>query len=309
MTGITIHQVLKAYGTVTAVRECSFLIPENSLFGLIGPDGAGKTTLFRMITTLLIPDRGSISVFGLDTVKDYRKIRIFTGYMPGRFSLYPDLTVLENLTFYATIFGTTVKRNYPLIQPVYALLEPFKDRLASKLSGGMKQKLALCCALIHHPKLLVLDEPTTGVDAVSRKEFWEILQMLKASGMTILVSTPYMDEAVRCDHIALMQGGSILEQNTPAAILSALRTLFFEIRTSDRMKALAVLRSLKGVKRAYLFGQTIHVAADGRVCNAEWLAAQLYGQDIPVTMIHAVQPDFEDCFIEAVENNAANALP
>ncbi len=209
----------KHIGEITAVNKASFVIPENSLFGLIGPDGAGKTTLFRMITTLLLPDEGYVKVFGLDTHKDYRKIRLFTGYMPGRFSLYPDLTVQENLNFYATIFGTTIKQHYNLIEPIYALLEPYKNRLARNLSGGMKQKLALSCAMIHNPRLLVLDEPTTGVDAVSRKEFWDTLQQLGTSGMTILVSTPYMDEAVRCETVALMQDGVIMLSGKPGDIL------------------------------------------------------------------------------------------
>jgi ABC-2 type transport system ATP-binding protein len=204
MNSIEINGVSKTFGTVKALHEAALSIPEGSLFGLIGPDGSGKTTLFRLITTLMLPDRGDIRVFGYDTGRDFRNIRRFTGYMPGRFSLYPDLTVQENLDFYATIFGTSIEKNYALIEPVFALLAPFRKRLARDLSGGMKQKLALSCALIHNPRLLVLDEPTTGVDAVSRKEFWDTLHSLKASGMTILVSTPYMDEAVRCDQTALI---------------------------------------------------------------------------------------------------------
>ena len=303
MNEIKVTGVSKLYGKVTAVRECTFNVPENCLFGLIGPDGAGKTSLFRMITTLLIPDQGNVSVFGYDTSKDYRIIRRFTGYMPGRFSLYPDLTVEENLTFYATIFGTTIKKNYHLISPVYALLEPFKNRLSINLSGGMKQKLALCCALIHNPKLLVLDEPTTGVDAVSRKEFWETLQMLKNSGMTILVSTPYMDEAVRCDSIALIQEGRILVEDKPQAILEDYAVPLFEIRTQDNMRTLEVLRKQKGVKNAYLFGQYIHMAAGFAECNVEWVAARLAEHSIPAARILTIQANFEDCFIEAVENH------
>jgi ABC-2 type transport system ATP-binding protein len=300
---IEIKQVNKSYGPVNAVRNMTLTIQPNSLFGLIGPDGAGKTTLFRMITTLLKPDRGNISVFGSDTVSAYKMIRKFTGYMPGRFSLYPDLTVAENLSFYATIFGTTVEANYHLIKAVYSFLEPFRDRLSRNLSGGMKQKLALCCALIHNPRLLVLDEPTTGVDAVSRKEFWEILHELKESGMTILVSTPYMDEAEKCDRIALMQEGIILKEDSPKSILAAYNTPLFEIQATERLKTLAALRSMNGIKRAYLFGHSIHMALDKP--DYEWLKEKLsdLGIDSPLTEI---KPDFEDCFIEAVETEKQN---
>jgi ABC-type multidrug transport system ATPase subunit len=303
MSSIEINKVNKSYGEIRAVCNTSLVIPENCLFGLIGPDGAGKTTLFRMITTLLIPDSGTLSVFGYDTNKDYRKIRLFTGYMPGRFSLYPDLTVAENLSFYATIFGTTVKKHYHLIKPVYSLLEPYNNRLAKNLSGGMKQKLALCCALIHNPKLLVLDEPTTGVDAVSRKEFWETLQFLKESGMAILVSTPYMDEAAKCDRIALMQAGMIMDQNSPEAILSGFKVPLFEIRTTDRLKTLHSLRLMKEIRRAYLFGQCIHIATDSVSYDRNWLKARLTEYGIADVEIRAVQADFEDCFIESVEHN------
>jgi ABC-2 type transport system ATP-binding protein len=303
MVSIDISEVNKSFGEIRAVHNTSLVIPENCLFGLIGPDGAGKTTLFRMITTLLIPDSGALSVFGYDTVKDYRKIRLFTGYMPGRFSLYPDLTVAENLSFYATIFGTTVKKHYHLIKPVYSLLEPYNSRLARNLSGGMKQKLALCCALIHNPRLLVLDEPTTGVDAVSRKEFWDTLYILKESGMTILVSTPYMDEAVKCNRIALMQEGMIMDENSPEAILSGFNVPLFEVRTADRLKALYSLRSMKDIRRAYLFGQGIHIATNSHNHDGNWIKTRLNEQGITDVEIKAVKADFEDCFIEAVEHN------
>jgi ABC-2 type transport system ATP-binding protein len=303
MSSIEISGVNKSYGENRAVQNAILSVPENCLFGLIGPDGAGKTTLFRMITTLLIPESGTIGVFGFDTVKDYRDIRLFTGYMPGRFSLYPDLTVAENLSFYATIFGTSVNKHYHLIKPVYALLEPYRDRLARQLSGGMKQKLALCCALIHNPRLLVLDEPTTGVDAVSRKEFWETLHFLKTSGMTILVSTPYMDEAAKCDRIALMQEGMIMDDNAPEAILSEFTLTLFEIRIADRLKALQALRSMHEVRRAYLFGQGIHVATMLAEYNGNWLEKRLKEQGITDAEISLVRADFEDCFIELVERH------
>jgi ABC-2 type transport system ATP-binding protein len=302
MTSININNVSLSYGEIEAVRNASIEIPENCLFGLIGPDGAGKTSLFRMITTLLVPEKGTIDVFGYDSVKEYRKIRLFTGYMPGRFSLYPDLTVAENLGFYATIFGTTVKKHYHLIEPVYDLLKPFETRLARKLSGGMKQKLALCCALIHNPSILVLDEPTTGVDAVSRKEFWDMLQILKKSGMTILVSTPYMDEATRCDRIALMQSGVMMREDTPAAILADFKPHLYEIRVADRFNTLKELRSMKEIRRSYLFGQGIHVAMDTNEFTANNIISRLNEAGISGVEISPVPPDFEDCFIEAVEN-------
>ncbi len=303
---IELQGVSKTYGTIHAVREANFSIPSHSLFGLIGPDGAGKTTLFRLITTLLIPEKGSISVFGYDTVNNYRNIRLFTGYMPGRFSLYPDLTVAENLSFYATIFGTTIRQHYAVIEPVYSLLEPFKNRLARNLSGGMKQKLALSCALIHNPRLLVLDEPTTGVDAVSRKEFWDTLRVLIESGMSILVSTPYMDEAARCDRIAMMQQGEIMVHDTPDRILSGFNKPLFEIKSNDRFSALQTLRSMREVKSAYLFGRYVHVTMESEKRGREWLLTQLESQGVTSLEISAIPADFEDCFIEAVENNCAN---
>src|SRR6185437_7471664 len=220
---ITIEKLTKTYnkGQVLAVQDVSLDVRHGELFGLIGPDGAGKTTIFRILTTLLLADKGTATVNGCDVVKDYAKIRNSVGYMPGRFSLYQDLTIEENLNFFATVFGTTIKENYNLIKDIYQQIEPFKDRRAGKLSGGMKQKLALCCALIHKPTVLFLDEPTTGVDVVSRKEFWDMLGRLKKEGITILVSTPYMDEASRCDRVALIQKGSILSIDEPAGIVRA----------------------------------------------------------------------------------------
>ena len=212
---VIIEHVSKAYNTTHAIEDISLSIGKGELFGFIGPDGAGKTTLIRILTTLLLPDKGNATVEGFDTVKDYKKIRQIVGYMPGRFSLYQDLSVEENLNFFASIFKTSIKENYHLIKDIYKQIEPFKDRPAGKLSGGMKQKLALCCALIHKPVVLFLDEPTTGVDAVSRKEFWDMLDKLKKENITILVSTPYMDEASRCDRVALMQEGKILKCGYP----------------------------------------------------------------------------------------------
>ncbi len=219
MKAIEVEHISKSYGEVAALRDVSFDVEAGELFGLIGPDGAGKTTLFRLLTTLLKPDAGRASVVGLDIVNDYRDIRKQVGYMPGRFSLYSDLTVRENMDFFASIFGTTIEENYDMVAPIYRQIEPFSDRRAGKLSGGMKQKLALSCALIHKPKVLFLDEPTTGVDVVSRVEFWDMLYALRQQGITILVSTPYMDEAQRCSRVALINKGQILAIDTPQAII------------------------------------------------------------------------------------------
>ena len=219
MKAIEVEHISKSYGEVAALRDVSFDVKAGELFGLIGPDGAGKTTLFRLLTTLLKPDAGRASVVGLDIVNDYRDIRKQVGYMPGRFSLYSDLTVRENMEFFASIFGTTIEENYDMVAPIYRQIEPFSDRRAGKLSGGMKQKLALSCALIHKPKVLFLDEPTTGVDVVSRVEFWDMLYALRQQGITILVSTPYMDEAQRCSRVALINKGQILAIDTPQAII------------------------------------------------------------------------------------------
>jgi ABC-type multidrug transport system ATPase subunit len=230
MNCIEAHNIRKAYGTVEALRGVSLAVSPGEILGLIGPDGAGKTTLFRILTTLILPDEGSASVCGLDVVKDYREIRTRVGYMPGRFSLYPDLSVKENLDFFANIFGTTLEENYDLVAPIYRQIEPFKDRRAGKLSGGMKQKLALCCALIHKPEVLFLDEPTTGVDVISRVEFWEMLAALRESGLGILVSTPYMDEAARCNRICLMNEGTILQTCPPP---ENLEEYFIELMRKD----------------------------------------------------------------------------
>jgi ABC-type multidrug transport system ATPase subunit len=230
MNCIEAHNIRKAYGNVEALRGVSLAVSPGEILGLIGPDGAGKTTLFRILTTLILPDEGSASVCGLDVVKDYREIRTRVGYMPGRFSLYPDLSVKENLDFFANIFGTTLEENYDLVAPIYRQIEPFRERRAGKLSGGMKQKLALCCALIHKPEVLFLDEPTTGVDVISRVEFWEMLAALRESGLGILVSTPYMDEAARCNRICLMNEGTILQTCPPP---ENLEEYFIELMRKD----------------------------------------------------------------------------
>lgn len=259
MKAIESSSVSKSFGSTLALDDISFSVNESEIFGFIGPDGAGKTTLFRIITTLLKPEKGNMNVLGFDSVSDYKALRKNIGYMPGRFSLYQDLSVEENLNFYATVFGTTVKENYELISDIYSHIEPFKNRLAGKLSGGMKQKLALSCALIHKPKLLVLDEPTTGVDAVSRSEFWEMLAKLRPHNITIIVSTPYMDEAMRCDRVALLQGGKIMAVDTPQKIRDGFSRKLFAVRSSDKYKLITVLRKFKGTLTAYPFGDSVHV--------------------------------------------------
>ncbi len=261
MNAIELKNIVKTYPAkktkLTAVDDVSFSVKEGELFGLIGPDGAGKSSIFRILTTLLLADSGNASVMELDVVKDYKEIRKIVGYMPGRFSLYQDLTVEENLEFFATIFNTTIQANYNLIADIYIQLEPFKNRRAGKLSGGMKQKLALCCALIHKPKVLFLDEPTTGVDPVSRKEFWEMLKRLKEQGITILVSTPYMDEAKLCDRIALIQNGNILEIDTPQNIVDRFDNNLYAVRSDNMFNLLTDLRTFPKQNRVLHLGKNI----------------------------------------------------
>lgn len=258
---VQLNNIVKTYneGKIRAVNNVSFSVNKGELFGLIGPDGAGKTSIFRILTTLLLPDSGRASVNGFDIAKDYRTIRNNIGYMPGKFSLYQDLTVSENLNFFASIFGTTVQENYDLIKEIYMQIEIFKDRRAGKLSGGMKQKLALCCALIHRPKVLFLDEPTTGVDVVSRKEFWEMLKRLKQQGITILVSTPYMDEATLCERIALIQNGTIMSINTTDEIIKQFPKSLFAVKSDSMSRLLNDLRKNKQIKSCYSFGEYHHI--------------------------------------------------
>jgi ABC-2 type transport system ATP-binding protein len=309
MNYIEIKNLYKSFGPVKALRNINLSVRENSLFGFIGPDGAGKTTLFRIITTLMIPDKGTVLVKGLDVVRDYRAIRKFTGYMAGRFSLYPDLTVKENLEFYATIFGTTIRKNYHLIENVFKYLKPFEDRLAGKLSGGMKQKLALSCALIHNPEVLVLDEPTTGVDAVSRREFWDLLKELQSNGMTILVSTSYMDEASLCDEVALMEKGVIMRCDKPVQILEEYRKPLCAVKTVNMHKLINDLRSISECSSAYLFGQSIHLTLqDGNEAVLKIVAEKLKGMGHQDILIYPIKPEIEDCFIEAVEQFNQEAL-
>ena len=306
---ISAKDLVKTYGKkkdVLAVDHVSFTVKEAEIFGLIGPDGAGKTSIFRMLTTLLLPDSGSATVEGFDVVKDYKSIRNTVGYMPGKFSLYQDLSVEENLDFFATVFETTVEENYDLIKDIYVQLEPFKKRRAGKLSGGMKQKLALCCALIHKPTVLFLDEPTTGVDPVSRKEFWEMLKRLQKQGITILVSTPYMDEADLCDRIALIQNGKILSIDTPENISAAYPDKLFAVKAKQMSALLKGLSQFDKAKASYSFGEYAHVVTDA----AESQDAEEFEKDLKNYLeskglenveVKSIKASVEDSFIKLLK--------
>ena len=304
MSAITLDNLTKTYdkGKVLAVDKATFEVAEGEMFGLIGPDGAGKTSIFRMLTTLLLPDGGTGTVAGYEIVKDYEAIRNCIGYMPGKFSLYQDLTIEENLKFFATIFNTSVEENYALIKDIYVQIEPFKTRRAGKLSGGMKQKLALCCALIHKPKVLFLDEPTTGVDAVSRVEFWDMLKRLKKQGITILVSTPYMDEAVLCDRIALIQSGKILSVDTPDNTVKKYPGKLYAVRSANMHKLLGDLRSYEQTLSCFTFGDAMHLTfkndAENNVAN---LTAYLASKGQQQLETSEIQPGIEDYFIKISE--------
>ena len=294
---IVSDNISKKYGSTTALDSINLNIKKSELFGLIGPDGAGKTTFFRIVTTLLLPDTGKMTVMGVDTTKDYLRLRNKIGYMPGRFSLYQDLSVEENLNFYATVFGTTVRKNYHLIKDIYSHIEPFKSRLAGKLSGGMKQKLALCCALIHAPDLIVLDEPTTGVDAVSRTEFWEMLKVLKGQGITILVSTPYMDEAMLCDRVALTQKGHILDIDEPGNIITGFRKKMYAVSSRDKFRLIQDLRSYPSIDSVNPFGDSVHITFTGNMYDST-ITGQLENEGHHDLSIEQIEPGIEDVFLE-----------
>ncbi|MES2386464.1 MAG: ABC transporter ATP-binding protein [Bacteroidota bacterium] len=299
MNAVSVKNVFKTYekGSVSALDNVSLEIAKGELFGLIGPDGAGKTSLFRILTTLLLPDMGSASLLGYDTVKDYREIRNRVGYMPGKFSLYQDLSVAENLAFFATLFNTTIEENYDLVKDIYEQIKPFSDRRAGKLSGGMKQKLALCCALIHKPEVLLLDEPTTGVDVVSRKEFWDMLKRLKEQGITILVSTPYMDEAVLCERIALIQSGKILSVDTPQEIIKQYPVKLFAARAGNIYKLLSSLRANPAIESSYAFGEYLHVTLKEKGSGLQSLQKIASDSGITDTELKEIEPTIEDSFI------------
>lgn len=300
---IKVEHIAKSYGEVQALSDISFDVEEGEIFGFIGPDGAGKSTIFRILTTLILPDAGHAAMNGIDVVKDFRKIRLITGYMPGQFSLYTDLTVEENLKFFATVFGTTLDANYHLIRDVYIQIEPFKKRLAGRLSGGMKQKLALSCALIHEPKILVLDEPTTGVDAVSRREFWELLKGLKKKGITILVSTPYMDEAGMCDRVALMQKGRIMTIDPPEKITSRFNRALLSVRSNNMYKLIGDLRKYPEADSVYAFGHYIHFTSLEKSPQKESILDYLGKNGHSDIEIIETEPTVEDCFMELMTKN------
>jgi ABC-type multidrug transport system ATPase subunit len=289
--------ISKTFGATMALDDITFSVNESEIFGFIGPDGAGKTSLFRIITTLLLPDEGTMEVLGKNVVSQFKELRRNIGYMPGRFSLYQDLSVEENLKFYATVFGTTIKENYDLISDIYSHIEPFRHRLAGRLSGGMKQKLALSCALIHKPQLLVLDEPTTGVDAVSRSEFWVMLAKLRQYNITILVSTPYMDEAMRCDRVALIQNGKILSIDQPQKIMEGFSRKLFSVKSSQKYKLITSLRSYSETLTAYPFGESVHATFKDNY-NKDLLLSYLKNAGLADAQVEEASAGIEDRFLE-----------
>lgn len=300
---VTVDGLRKKYGRLTALDGITLGVGEGEIYGIIGPDGAGKTTLFRILATLLLADGGSATVDGLDVVADYREVRRRIGYMPGRFSLYQDLTVEENLNFFASIFGSSAERNHAMVAGIYSQLERFKSRRAGKLSGGMKQKLALCCALIHAPRVLFLDEPTTGVDPVSRKEFWTMLENLRRDyGITMLVSTPYMDEAAWCDRISLVQGGRIMQTDTPDGIVARFSARLFAVRSAAMHKLMTDLKACRGVASAFAFGDSYHItlSADADIRELENELSACGQTDVA---IDEITPTVEDCFMALMQRH------
>lgn len=292
----------KSYGKLVALDHVSLSVPEGSLFGLIGPDGAGKTTLYQILTTLLSPDEGNAIVAGLDVAKDYRRLRAEIGYMPERFSLYPDLTVMENLRFFAALFGVDINDSLDLIAPIFDQLKEFPKRMAKALSGGMKQKLALSCALIHRPRVLLLDEPTTGVDAVSRSEFWKMLGRLKDMGITVLVSTSYMDEAERCEYVALMNRGKILDVNTPKKLMEGLGRNLYNASAKEMYPLLEALRSMPDVEDCYTFGATLHVVAT-EAFRPEVAVNRLRQEGLTDVRVYPAKGNIEDLFIKLTKED------
>ena len=295
---IEINGVSKSYGQLKALSDISLEVGQGEIFGLIGPDGAGKTTLFRIMTTLMLPDAGSGSICGLDIVRDYSRIRRIIGYMPGRFSLYQDLTVKENLDYFATLFGTTVSSSYGTIREIYSQIEPFRNRRAGKLSGGMKQKLALCCALVHKPAVLFLDEPTTGVDAVSRKDFWTMLSRIRESGVSVFVSTPYMDEASMCDRLAMIRDGKIIGTGTPAGIVSGYPYRLLAVEGKRMYPMLKILRVAEGVISCFSFGNSHHLAYDPAKTGKEALLKTMHAAGFDDCSVREIVPGIEDCFMQ-----------
>lgn len=303
MISVQVKDLTKSYGDLIALDNISFEVNKGELFGFIGPDGAGKTSLFRILVTLLVQDKGTAYMEGYDIVKEYKKIRNIVGYMPGKFSLYQDLSVEENLNFFATIFGTTVEKNYDLIKDIYQQIEPFKKRLAGQLSGGMKQKLALSCAMIHKPDVLILDEPTTGVDAVSRKEFWEMLRRLKEHNITIIVSTPYMDEASLCDKVALIQNGKILSINTPEIIMKSFKKPLLAIKANNMYNLLHDMQDYKNTHTVYPFGEYLHYTPLEKTYDTKDIENYLIAKGHINLVIEKIEANIEDCFMELMNKN------
>lgn len=301
MQAVRVENIKKTFRTgksvVTALHNISFDVAQGELFGVIGPDGAGKTTLFRILTTLMLADEGTAEVDGRDVVKEFKAIRHHVGYMPGRFSLYQDLTVEENLSFFATLFNTSIEENYDLVKDIYAHIEPFRQRKAGALSGGMKQKLALSCALIHRPSVLFLDEPTTGVDAVSRQEFWELLRNLQKQNITIVVSTPYMDEASLCNRVALLQEGKILDIDSPSGIIKKFRKPLWAFRSAEMFRLMTDLKKMSEVESCFPFGQVHHVIVNDAtdVHTLESKLRELGHVDLTIDPIEAT---IEDSFMD-----------
>ncbi|MBU8893789.1 MAG: ABC transporter ATP-binding protein [Bacteroidales bacterium] len=300
---VEVKDLKKSYEKVEAVKGVSFNVSKGELFGLIGPDGAGKTSIFRILTTLLFPTSGKVKLFDSDIIKDYKKIRNNIGYMPQKFSLYQDLSVEENLMFFARIFGTTIEENYDLIKDIYIQIEPFKDRLAGKLSGGMKQKLALSCALIHSPDILILDEPTTGVDAVSRKEFWEMLIRLKEKGITILVSTPYMDEANLCDRVALIQNGKIMSIDTPEKVIGNFGRKLWAVKSNNIYQLINDLKGLDFIDTVFPFGEYLHITATENDIDIKEMKSLLNEKKHSEIEIQEIEANIEDCFMNLMRVN------
>ncbi|MDE5790170.1 MAG: ABC transporter ATP-binding protein [Muribaculaceae bacterium] len=298
---VKIENLSKLYGKKEALSNINLKVEKGEMFGIIGPDGAGKSTLYKIMATLLLPDSGKASIFGLDTVRDYRKLREKIGYMPERFSLYQDLTVAENLNFFASLFGVKIKDSYDLIAPVFSQLEKFPNRKAGALSGGMKQKLALSCALIHRPDILLLDEPTTGVDAISRNEFWEMLSKLRERDITILVSTSYMDEANRCERIAMINKGRILEVGTPQNLVSRIGENLFNAVGENMFRLLSELRVMPEIEDCYTFGSTLHIVAK-KGFNPARAKLELEEKGLKEISIYPAKGDIEDLFIKLTRN-------
>ena len=301
---VSVNNIHKRYNDVLALQGVSFEVERGEIFGIIGPDGAGKTSLFRIMATLIFANEGTCSIDDFDVVKDYKEIRKRVGYMPGRFSLYQDLTVEENLTFFSAVFGTSIQENYHLVEDIYKQLEPFKNRRAGNLSGGMKQKLALCCALIHKPSVLFLDEPTTGVDPVSRKEFWEMLKRLQKQGISIVVSTPYMDEANLCDRIALIKSGRFMRIDTPDNIINGFDIPLWSVKSNHMFRMLNDLRAVEDIENCYVSGEFHHFTTYSKNFDTKKLKQQLAEKGYENILIEAIKPTIEDCYMRLAADSS-----